>query len=138
VIAIVNTSEPWPLTLVDGGVFPSSGGAARRVKNWPTDSVTEEDQIGFGSLLLAGRDADGGWWYAIGDGQSTDCWPIYGGSFDEGDSIWFSSGLRVPKAPDFAIHSFGDPAEAFPGHADDFVCVDAQGVARYIELFQAR
>jgi hypothetical protein len=60
----------------------------------------------------------------------------YGGSFDTGDSIRFSSGLRVAKAPGFSIR----PADTrgvqpFPGHADDSACVDSTGKARYFQLF---
>jgi hypothetical protein len=133
---VVSNNWRLPLTLQDGSVFPPGGESVRRVKNWPGDVVSEPDEIREGSLILAGQNPDGSWWYQIsGSGANQDgCWPIYGGSFNEGDSIWFSSGLRVAKAPDFEIRDAWDVADPFPGHGGDLVCVDDQGLARYFDL----
>jgi hypothetical protein len=50
--------------------------------------------------------------------------------------VRFSSGLRVPKAADFAIHPVGqDGGSVFPGHMDDAICIDAHGTARFFTLF---
>lgn len=139
---VVSTTWVLPATLDDGSVFPPDSATVRRVENWPGGEVHEPDEIREGSLLLAGQDPDGSWWYEIAEGTANPegCWPIFGGSFDEGTTIWFSSGLRVPKAPDFEIRvpPGSDPARAFPGHTDDLVCVDEQGLGRYFELFEGR
>ncbi len=135
---VVSTTWALPVTLDDGRVFPPGSSSVRRIKNWPAGDVREPDEIRDGSLLLAGRDADG-WWFEIAGGfgpDPDDCWPIYGGSFDEGATIRFSSGLRVPKAAGFEIRDSGyHDVQAFPAHQDDYVCVDKLGRAVFFQLF---
>lgn len=90
-----------------GGLAPPPGATVERIKNWPGSEAAEPEGPSSGLLLLGGQRADGSWWYELagyGDGPNQDgCWLIYGGSFDEGDSVRLSSGLRLPKAPGFEI-----------------------------------
>jgi hypothetical protein len=68
-----------------------------------------------GSVVLAGRDRGGSWWYElVANGPNPDgCWDINSGSFDQGTTIWFSSGLRVPKAAGFKlVDSFDVPVHS--------------------------
>ena len=135
---VVARSNTPPFDLEDGSRFsPPVAAEIRRIKNWPVDSVREDGDVSLNSLLLGGSDSNGWWYEVVTDGPNVDgCWSLYGGSFDTGDSIRFSSGLRVAKAPGFSIR----PADThgvqpFPGHADDSVCVDSTGKARYFQLF---
>jgi hypothetical protein len=113
-----------------------------RLRNWPAHPATEAEGLLPGVLLLGGERPDGTWWYELagfrgpeGDG----CWPIFGGSFDEGGTVRLSSGLRLPKAPDFVIRTYGhDDVEWFPGHQDDSICVDEQGRAVYFDAWIGR
>jgi hypothetical protein len=138
-VVIATASGAPPFGLRGGGRFEVPPGAmVRRLTNWPADPADEPDELGPGMLLLGGQAADGSWWYEVaGFGPTGDgCWPIYGGSFDRGDSVQFSSGLEVPKAPTFEIRSHGHSSVgAFPGHQDDSVCIDDQGRATYFDLF---
>ena len=89
-----------------------------------------------GSLVLAGRDRGGSWWCElVANGRNPDgCWEINGGSFDEGTTIWFSSGLRVPKAAGFKLVDSFDVPDPFPGQQADTICVGDDGTARYFRL----
>lgn len=138
VIASEDVAEPF---LLEGGASfdPPDGAAVRPLQNWPGSSVLEPDEFVKGLLLLGGQGEDGGWWYEIagvGGANEDGCWPIYGGAFDEGDSVHFTSGLRVPKLPTFVIRTNGpDDDRGFPAHQDDSVCLDARGNAVYLDLF---
>jgi hypothetical protein len=138
VVGVVGPGGGPPFNLESDGMFPPEAGTARRITNWPADPAFEEQEARVGTLVLGGQQADGTWWYElVGSGGPTQggCWPLYGGSFDEGDTIRFSSGLRVPKAPNFEIRPSGTgTAEAFPGHRTDSVCLDRTGQAVSFEL----
>jgi len=139
-----------PVSLVGGSTFPpSSSASVVRIRNWPNLDAPQdpsEDLVRLdpGVLLLAGQRADGSWWYELaGEGGSVDegCWTIRGGSFDEGDSVRLSSGLRLPKAPGFRIETHGhdsDNVQWFPGHGGDGICIDEQGRAVYFDAFIGR
>jgi hypothetical protein len=132
-----------PFDLANGSVFdPPIGATVRRLRNWPARSSTEPEEVISGSLLLGGEAGDGSWWYEIAGsaGPNEDgCWSIYVGSFDQGDFVQFSSGLRVPKDLAFEIRRTGDDNSAvFPGHQADSVCIDEAGRAQYFELFAGR
>jgi hypothetical protein len=139
IVGVVAQSSPPSITLASGVVFPPTGVAASRLKNWPASPASEEDVARPGSLLLGGQRVDGTWWYELagfGGPNSDGCWSVYGGSFDEGDSVWFSSGLRVPKAATFEVRPIGQKSvQPFPGHAADSVCLDTSGRALYFDLF---
>jgi hypothetical protein len=138
---IASTNEMLPVRFSGGGEFaPPPGATVERVRNWPaTDSspaATDPDRLSAGTLLLGGQRPDGSWWYQLADFVSNDgCRRIYGGSFDDGDSVRLSSGLRLPKAPGFEIRAHGRSTDVFPGHQDDVICIDDQGRAVYFELF---
>jgi hypothetical protein len=138
-VVVVGTS---PISLESGGEFPPTPGSVERLKNWPANPAFEEVDVWPDTLLLGGQTEDGSWWYQLAGagGPTTDgCWPIYGGSFDEGETIRFSSGLRVPKAGSFEIRPTDQQLkQVFPGHASDFVCIDRMGSAVYFELFIGR
>lgn len=144
IIGVVQeTRKDVPVELDDGTTFPPDLDApVRRVRNWPAWSEFEREDIEEGALLLAGPDADGGWWYELVDffGPSEEgCWFLHGGSFDEGETIRFSSGLRVPKASAFEIRQHGHmDVQAFPGHQDDRICINRAGEAVYFDLFVGR
>ena len=107
--------------------------------NWPNDPTFEAEPAP-DTLLIGGGSAEAGWWYQLvgSGGPNTDaCWPLFGGAFDEGNSVWFSSGLRLPKAATFETRP-SDRENAFPAHRDDFVCVDAEGRAAYLEVLVGR
>jgi len=86
-----------------------------------------------GDLLLYGTEPDGPWFWSgpLLDDSVTEsqCATIAGPAIEQGDSILFEIGLRLPKAPDF------DPAEQTDGQFTDptrFFCVDGDGhVTRY-------
>jgi hypothetical protein len=130
-----------PVDLRGGTQFaPPAGAAVARIKNWPADDLSEPDGLTTGLLLLGGERPDGSWWYELagfGDGPNADgCWLIYGGSFDEGETVRLSSGLRLTKAPGFDIRPDGyDDVEWFPGHTYDAICVDELGRAAYFQAF---
>lgn len=119
---------------------PPAGATVRRITNWP--GTNEPDESASNLLFLAGPVGDGSWWYELAgySGPNEDgCWAIWGGSFDEGDSVRLSSGLRLPKAPTFEIRHQGHPdVDWFPGHQDDQICVDEQGRALYFTAFIGR
>lgn len=128
-----------PITLEGGRQFPPQPGvSAQRLDNWGDTYTPESPYAGF--LLLGGQRADGSWWYQVAGYEGPEspaedgCWPIGGGSFDEGTSVRLSDGLRLPKAPGFYIHSWVDlsASEAFPGREDDYICVDLEGRATYL------
>lgn len=137
--AITSTDLPVPLTN-NTSFAPPAGAVVQRIKNWPANPANEVDGFQPDALLLGGSRPDGTWWYEIaGFGASEEgCWRIAGGSFDEGDSVRLSSGLRLPKAPEFRIETHGhdrDNVQWFPGHQDDGICVDAKGRAVYFDAF---
>ena len=138
-IAIITNSEGPPFNLDDGSVFPSSSASApRQLYNWPEKPPSPDD--GFpvfdGDLLFAGTDANGETWFEVA-GQPLDdpCWYIGGGSFDDGDAVLFSSGLRVSKAPGFTVRGVDTSKDpGLPGHEYDQVCLDRTGAALYFEV----
>lgn len=137
------TVSALPVTLRGGETFaPPAGARVDRLDNWPADDVGEAEGLIADVLLLGGERPDGSWWYELAGfaGPNEDgCWSIYGGSFDEGDSVRFSSGLRLPKADGFEIRTYGhDDAQWFPGHQDDSICVDDEGRAVYFDAFIGR
>jgi hypothetical protein len=138
---IASTNEMLPVTFAGGGEFaPPPGSTVDRIQNWPSTASTptakDPDRLMAGTLLLGGHRSDGTWWYELVDFASDDgCHRITGGSFDDGDSVRLSSGLRLPKAPGFEIRSYGRSTDVFPGHQDDVICIDDQGRAVYFELF---
>jgi hypothetical protein len=134
---------------LDGGLIfaPPPGARVERIYNWPADSsddgLYEPMGLDEEQLLLGGQRPDGSWWYELA-GHSSDgaCYAtIQGGSFDAGDSVRFSSGLRLPKAPGFNVQGegrvLGDDA-GFPGHNGDNICIDKQGRAVWFERFIGR
>lgn len=141
---IERTADGFPAQLRGGTQFaPAPGASVERIKNWPGADTAELPGLTSGLLLLGGERADGSWWYELagfGDGPNEDgCWLIYGGSFDDGQTVRLSSGLRLPKAPSFEILDEGhDDVEWFPGHQDDAICVDEQGRAAYFDAFIGR
>ncbi len=130
-----------PVPLTNNTMFaPPASAVVQRIKNWPGGPANEVEGFEPDTLLLGGSRPDGSWWYELaGFGVGDEhCWRIAGGSFDEGGSVWLSSGLRLPKAPGFRIETHGhdgDNVQWFPGHQDDGICVDAQGRAVYFEAF---
>lgn len=143
-VGVIETStSALPVTLRGGGTFaPPVGSRVDRLDNWPTNDVSEAEGLIADVLLLGGRRADGSWWYELAGftGANEDgCWSIYGGSFDEGDSVRLSSGLRLPKAAGFEIRAHShDDVQWFPGHQDDGICVDESGRAVYFDAFIGR
>ncbi len=140
IVGVITGSSGLPVGLRGGKTFdPPPGSVVGRIKNWPAGDIYEPDGLPIGGLLLGGERADGSWWYELAGfyGPTNDgCWSIFGGSFDEGDSVRLSSGLRLPKAPEFAIRTHGhDDVDWFPGHQDDSICVDEQGRAVYFDAF---
>lgn len=109
--------------------------------NWPADPAFEGAPIP-DTLLLGGGSSNGGWWYELagsGGPNADGCWPLFGGAFDDGETVWFSSGLRVPKAPGFNVRpSDRNIEDPFPAHRDDFVCIDSKGRATYLEVLVGR
>ena len=148
VVGVIASNAPSaaPVALTNGTIFaPPAGAPVERIKNWPASDTYGAEGITPGLLLLGGSRPDGSWWYEIagigGGPDSEGCWSIYGGSWDEGDSVRFSSGLRLPKAPGFRIETHGhdsDNVQWFPGHQDDSICIDAQGRALYFDAFIGR
>ena len=143
VVGVINDAAPGlPVDLQGGTQFsPQPGVAVERIKNWPGGD--EPEGLAEGLLLLGGQRPDGSWWYELagfGEGPNDDgCWSIYGGSFDEGETVRLSSGLRLPKAPSFEILDEGhDDVDWFPGHQDDSICVDEHGRAVYFGAFIGR
>ena len=109
----------------------------QRLENWG-DTYGPSLDLEAGVLLLGGQRDDGSWWYQLAgyanDDPSDDegCWPIGGGSFDDGRSIRLSNGLRLPKAPGFEASMGGivvAASAAFPGREGDWICVDIEGRA---------
>jgi hypothetical protein len=131
-----------PVSLRGGSTFaPPADAEVERVKNWPARETDEAEGILPNLLLLGGQRPDGSWWYQLAGfrGMSDGCWTVVGGSFDEGDAVQLSSGLVLPKAPDFEIRTHGqDDVQWFPGHQDDSICVDDQGRAVYFDAFVGR
>jgi hypothetical protein len=112
------------------------------VKNWPGEA-DEAEGLYSETLLLGGQRPDASWSYELAGWNDADgCWFIFGGSFDRGDTVQFSSGLTVPKAPGFEIR--GDitgeriDREGFPGHEGDLICLDETERAVFFLLFQPR
>jgi hypothetical protein len=142
VVGVIDAATTAPPFVLRGRArfAPPPGASVERVKNWPGTATSEPDEPTSGLLLLGGQRTDGSWWYELagfGDGPNQDgCWLIYGGSFDVGDAVVLSSGLRLPKAPSFEIRAEGhDDVDWFPGHQDDAICVDEQGRAVYFQAF---
>jgi hypothetical protein len=137
------TRADLPVQLTNNTTFaPPAGAVVQRIKNWPANPANEVDGFQPDVLLLGGSRPDGSWWYEIAGFPGPNeqgCWRIAGGSFDEGDSVRLSSGLRLPKAPGFRIQPQGyDSVQWFPGHEADGICVDALGRALYFDAFIAR
>jgi hypothetical protein len=140
---IENSASVLPVTLRGGEMFePPASSKVDRLDNWPVGDVGDAEGLIANVLLLGGRRADGSWWYELAGfpGPNQDgCWSIYGGSFDEGESVRLSSGLRLPKAAGFEIRTHGhDDVQWFPGHQDDSICVDDEGRAVYFDAFIGR
>jgi len=124
---------------------PTAGARVERIYNWPGDASDKDglyEPVGLqnGLLLLGGERPDGSWWYELAyHWDEGPCFAtIRGGSFDGGDSVRFSSGLRVPKAPGFNVRSQDRPLDSdmgFPGHQEDSICLDEQGRAASFERF---
>ena len=103
--------------------------------------------VGPGDLVLAGAGNPPAWWAALesrrrirpsGASGSADlpdglCWTIYGGAFDERDSIQFSTGLRLRKAAEFHVQMtwIKDP---FPARDGDSFCVNRAGAVTSLEF----
>jgi hypothetical protein len=142
VAVVADGADHPPIVLADGSEFPPGAAEAERIWNWPAERGSDEGAIREGSLLLGGQRDGDRWWYQIaGVGGPTDgaCWLVVGGSWDRGDSVWFSSGLLVPKAPGFEVRLHGhEGIDAFPGHQDDAVCLSADGRAIYFDRFIGR
>jgi hypothetical protein len=145
-IGVIAKQVATPPVLLRGDrTFPPSPGASvERIRNWPdldapADPFADFPRLDPEVLLLAGQRSDGVWWYELADGANQDgCHMIYGGSFDEGDTVRLSSGLRLPKAPGFNVRGGGrvlDDVDSFPGHGGDGICVDEQGRAIYFNRF---
>ena len=142
---IAEQTATLPVRLVGDKTFPpSSSASVVRIRNWPDldapkDPFADLVRLDPGVLLLAGQRADESWWYVLADTPNQDgCHSIRGVSFDEGDSVRLSSGLRLPKAPGFRIETHGHDSDSihwFPGHGDDSICVDEQGRAVYFDAF---
>lgn len=93
-----------------------------------------------GALMLAGSGRSPTWWIVLATknrvhpsgapsaAQVPDglCWYLSGGAYDDGDTIHFSNGLRLPKPASFLVVPtwVEDP---FPARASDYFCVDRQG-----------
>jgi hypothetical protein len=77
-----------------------------------------------GPLMVFGSDEQGQWYAAAGDvWQDGSCYQVYGGgAYQEGASLQFPSGLRLPLAKDFEMNR--EPEDAFPLHNSDFICLD--------------
>jgi hypothetical protein len=138
---IAETVSDPPVALVGGKQFsPDTGAHVGRIKNWPADTAAEAEGLSEGLLLLGGERADGSWWYELAGFAGPNehgCWPIYGGSFDRGEAVQLSSGLWLTKAPGFEIRdSAHEDMQWFPGHSDDYICVDEQGRAVYFGPFR--
>ena len=133
---VVSANE---VTFVNGGTFaPPPEAEVERLKNWPGSEAAEPPLTSSGNLLLGGVREDGSWWYQLAGyaGPNEEgCWPVYGGSFDRGASIQFSSGLIAPKAGAFEVRANGHSGDWFPGHQDDNVCLNSDGQAVYFQLF---
>lgn len=141
VIGTVTRVESAAIVLDNGFVLPMSP-PTTRITNWPSDPAVEESEARAGTLVLAGKGSDERWWYELagsGGPNPDGCWPLFGGSFDRGDTIQFSSGLRVKKAIGFELRLNGhDNVRAFPGRRDDFVCLGHDGTAEYFNLSVGR
>ena len=141
---ITSDGTELPVTLSDEWVFPPDDSMeAERLENWGSDPAT----VGLleGVLLLAGRRAAGDWWYVLAQPAEVcepGLWEIEGGAFDDDDTIWFSVGLRIPKADDFFQQALPrDPPvehDWFPAHEDDRICIDESGLARYLWVLEQR
>jgi hypothetical protein len=90
------------------------------------------------TLLLVGHRADGLTWYAAANERQGDAvcpFEIAGEAvFDEGDRLWFGSGLVLPKADGFEVlpeWAVKDPymGEPFPLGGADQICIDRSGSA---------
>ena len=148
---IEHPAASLPVALRGGATFaPPSGAVVTRLHNWPSSTADEADglyePVGLeeGVLLFGGRRADASWWYQLAyPGFGGDCaYVIHGGSFDDGDGVHFSSGVRLPKAPGFNVRGQGSgPIQTFtddmgfPGHMDDSICLDEQGRATWFDRF---
>ena len=132
-----------PISLRAGTTFaPPTSARVDRIWNWPAGTSDQATGVIPELLLLGGERTDGSWWYQLAGfpGPNADgCWVVVGGSFDRGDSVQLSSGLILPKAPNFEIRTHGhDDVEWFPGHQDDSICINELGQAEYFDAFIGR
>ncbi len=90
-----------------------------------------------GDLLLGGSIDDHPWVaFLAPDGGSDlpdECYALYGPATDEGDTILFDIGIRLPKAPAFDAGFLGNPYEQpYPGRRYDAplqtFCVNREGL----------
>ena len=103
-IGVIDQLAPsMPVKLRGGLTFaPPPAARVERIYNWPGDSsdkdeLYEPEGLEEGLLLLGGQRPDGSWWYELAyHAEDGPCFAtIRGGSFDGGDSVRFSSGLRL-------------------------------------------
>jgi hypothetical protein len=84
-------------------------------------------RISEGDLLFYGEE-DGKAWYGTATPRDEPCFKLEGTAIDEGRLIRFSSGIRLPKAPDFDPGVATDGEYAWVGH---FLCIDRSGEVRF-------
>ena len=139
VTEVDESASPFLVTLASGEIlhFDEIGGR-RQIYRW--------GNLEPGVLLLTGPGDPAAWYTWLvtrgtaAQGQSpreADCWEIRGGAFDEGSFVHFSSGLRLPKAPDFHLAQTWIHEDPFPARESDVMCVDRAGVVtQMVYLFQ--
>ncbi len=142
VVTDVGSGEPYTLhrftldtgDVVDLNVFDNQGAPRTpRLSETNVNLPLEGDVPGKSYLLLVGQDPDGTTWYAAAREVGNDCpFAMEGaGVYDEGDALHFSSGLLLPKSPDFHTNMDyrEDDFEIFPLRRADSLCVDRSGTA---------
>jgi hypothetical protein len=93
---------------------------------------------GRGVFLLVGHDPDGAVWYAAAHETYVDRCPFVlegAAVYDEGSVVHFSTGLVLPKSPDFDAPDDVYPrAGVFRLRESDRLCIDRTGTAVRVEL----